>query len=57
MHSEGLRLFSRMTKAMRRRKIVRLIELCFWMVVISILCVLTALAIGWCLNKLGVGYG
>ena len=36
MHSEGLRLFTRMTKAVRRRWIVRTIELCFWMVFLSV---------------------
>lgn len=57
MHSEGLRLFSRMTKAARRRQIVRFIELCFWMVILSVGCVATALAISACLRLLGVGYG
>lgn len=55
MHSEGLRLFSRMTKAAKRRMIVRFIELCFWMVVMSIGCVGTALGISACLRLLGVG--
>ena len=55
MHSEGLRLFSRMTKAMRRRWIVRTIELCFWMVFLSVVCVATALLISQCLRLLGVG--
>ena len=57
MHSKGLRIFSRMTKAMRRRQIVRFVELCFWMVVLSVGCVVVALMIGGCLNWLGVGYG
>ena len=55
MHSEGIRVFSRMTKAARRRMIVRFIELCFWMVVISAGCVATALAISGCLKLMGVG--
>lgn len=55
MHSDGLRVFSRLTKAVRRRMIVRFIELCFWMVVISAGCVATALAISVCLRWLGVG--
>ena len=54
MHSKGMVLFPRVTKAMRRRQIVRLIELCFWMVVISIFCVLTALAMSGFLKLLGV---
>lgn len=54
MHSEGLRLFTRMTKAVRRRWIVRLIELCFWMVVMSVGCVAVALIISQCLRWLGV---
>lgn len=54
MHSEGIRLFSRMTKAARRRKIVRFIELCFWMAVMSVGCVATALIISQCLRWLGV---
>ena len=57
MHSEGLRVFSRMTKAARRRWIVRLIELCFYMAVMSIGCVATALIIAKCLQLLGVAYG
>lgn len=55
MHSEGLRLFTRMTKAVRRRWIVRTIELCFWMVFLSVGCVATALLISRCLILLGVG--
>lgn len=55
MHSEGLRVFSRMTKAARRRWIVRLVELCFYMVVMSAACVVTALAISEVLKWLGVG--
>ena len=55
MHSEGLRVFSRMTKAARRRWIVRFIELCIWMVIMSVGCVATALAISACLKALGVG--
>lgn len=55
MHSKGMILFSRMTKAMRRRYIVRFVELCFWMVVMSAGCVVTALAISACLRALGVG--
>ena len=55
MHSEGVRVFSRMTKATRRRQIVRFVELCFWMVVMSIGCVGTALGISACLRLLGVG--
>lgn len=57
MHSEGLRIFSRMTRAMRRRQIVRFIELCVYMVIMSVGCVAVALAISACLNWLGVGYG
>ena len=55
MHSEGLRLFTRMTKAVRRRWIVRLIELCAYMVIMSIGCVATALLISEALRLLGVG--
>jgi len=55
MHSKGLILFSRMTRAMRRRWIVRFVELCFYMVVMSCGCVVTALAISACLRALGVG--
>lgn len=55
MHSKGVILFSRMTKAARRRWIVRFVELCFWMVVMSVGCVFTALAISACLKWLGVG--
>ena len=55
MHSKGLILFSRMTKAMRRRWIVRYIELCFYMVVMSVGCVVTALAISAFMKWLGVG--
>lgn len=54
MHSKGIRLCSRMTLAMRRRYIVRFVELCFWMVVLSVGCVATALAISVCLKWLGV---
>lgn len=54
MHSEGLRVFSRVTKATRRRMIVRFIELCFWMVVMSIGCVATAALISGGLKLLGV---
>lgn len=57
MHSEGLRVFSRMTKAMRRRYIVRFVELCFWMVVLGVGCVAVALIISKCLALLGVAYG
>ena len=57
MHSEGLRLFSRMTKAARRRWIVKFIELCVYMVILSVGCVLAALAISACLNLMGVAYG
>lgn len=55
MHSKGMVLFSRMTTAMRRRYIIRFVELCFWMVVMSVGCVVTALAISACLRALGVG--
>ena len=55
MHSKGTILFSRMTKSTRRRYIVRFVELCFWMVVMSVGCVVTALAISACLRALGVG--
>ncbi len=57
MHSEGLRVFSRVTKAMRRRYIIRFVDLCFWMVVMSVGCVAVALAISGCLKLLGVSYG
>lgn len=57
MHSEGLRVFSRMTKAMRRRWIIRFVELCIWMVVMSVGCVVVALIISKCLAILGVAYG
>jgi len=55
MHSKGMILFSRMTRAARRRWIVRFVELCFYMVVMSCGCVVTALAISACLRALGVG--
>ena len=55
MHSNGLRVFSRMTKAARRRWIVRFIELCFYMVVMSVGCVVVALAVSGALIWLGVG--
>ena len=55
MHSGSLRLVSRVSKAARRRWIVRFIELCFYMVVMSVGCVLTALAISEVLKWLGVG--
>ena len=55
MHSGSLRLFSRVSKATRRRYIVRAIELCFWMVIMSVGCVVTALVISACLKLLGVG--
>lgn len=55
MHSEGLRMFSRMTKATRRRWIVKFIELCVCMVIMSVGCVVTALVISACLKFLGVG--
>lgn len=55
MHSEGLRMFSRMTRAARRRWIVRTIELFFWMVFLSVGCVATALIISGVLRWLGVG--
>ena len=54
MHSEGLRVFSRMTRAMRRRWIVRFVELCFYMAVMSIGFVAVALIISQCLRWLGV---
>lgn len=54
MHSNGMRLFSRMTRAMRRRYIVRFVELCVWMVIMSVGCVAVALAISACLRLLGV---
>lgn len=55
MHSEGMRIFSRMTKAARRRLIVRMIELFVYMIIMSIGCVATALIIGQGLRFLGVG--
>lgn len=55
MHSKGLVLFSRMTKATRRRWIVRFAELCIYMIVLSCGCVAVALAISACLKALGVG--
>lgn len=58
MHSEGLRLFSRMTKAARRRWIVHVIEMTltygFAMIVMSVGCVAVALIISQCLRWLGV---
>ena len=44
-----------MTKAKYRRWVVRLIELCICMVVMSVGCVITALIISACLKALGVG--
>lgn len=59
MHSEGLRLFSRMTKAAYRRWVVHLIEMAIKytaaMVIMSVGCVATALIISACLRFLGVG--
>ena len=55
MHSGSLRVFSRMTKAARRRWIVRFIELCFYMVVMSVGCVAVSLAISRALRWMGVG--
>lgn len=56
MHSNGmLRVFSRMTKAARRRMIVRFIELCIYMTIMSAGCVATALTISGLLKLLGVG--
>ena len=55
MHSDGLRVFSRMSKAVRRRWIVRFVELCIYMTGISIGCVLVALAVSQALRLLGVG--
>ena len=54
MHSKGMVLFSRMTRAMRRRWIVRFVELCFYMVVMSVGCVAVALLVSQCLKWLGV---
>lgn len=54
MHSKGMILFSRMTKATRRRWVIRFVELCFYMAVMSVGCVVTALVISACLKFLGV---
>ena len=55
MHSGSLRIFSRLTKATRRRWIVRFIELCFYMAIMSIGCVVVALVVSAALRWLGVG--
>ena len=55
MHSKGTILFSHISKATRRRYIIRFVELCFYMVIMSVGCVVTALAISACLRALGVG--
>lgn len=57
MHSKGIVLFSRMTRAARRRWIVRFVELCVYMAVIAVGCVAVALFVGKCLELLGVAYG
>lgn len=61
MHSKGMRLCSRMTRAHFRRWVIYVIEKTLKysvaMVVIACGCVFTALVIGWCLNLLGVSYG
>ena len=44
-----------MTKAARRRWIVRFVELCFYMAVMSVGCVAVALAVSACLRWMGVG--
>ena len=54
MHSKRLVLFSRMTRAARRRWIVRVVELCVYMVIMSVGCVAVALAISACLRAMGV---
>ena len=61
MHSKGIVLFSRMTRAYFRRWCVYCIEqtlkLGFAMACISVGGVLVALFIGKCLELLGVAYG
>ena len=61
LHSKGLRFCSRMTKEHYRRWVIVLIEKTIWygtaMIILSLGCVVTALIIGWCLQKLGVAYG
>lgn len=44
-----------LTKAQFRRWVVRFVELCIYMVIMSVGCVATALAIGAALKALGVG--
>ena len=61
MHSKGFRLCSRMTKEHFRRWVIYIIEKTLKystaMIIISVGCVVTALIIAWCLQKLGVAYG
>ena len=61
MHSKGMKLISGMTRTHFRRWVVYIIEKTLKysvaMIIISIGCVVTALIIAWCLNKLGVAYG
>ncbi len=45
----------RLTKAQFRRWVVRFIELCIYMVIMSVGCVATALVISAALKALGVG--
>lgn len=55
MHSKGMIIFSRMSKATRRRWIIKFVELCVYMIVLSCGCVVVALAVSACLRWLGVG--
>lgn len=61
MHSKGMKLISSMTTTCFRRWVVFIIEKTIKysvaMIIISVGCVITALIIAWCLNKLGVAYG
>lgn len=62
MHSANkTKVFSGMSKAYFRRWVIYIVEMTIKymsaMIVMSVGCVVTALAIGWFLNLLGVGYG
>ena len=54
MHSGTLKLFSSMTKAQRRRWLVRLVELAIEMAAMSVAGILVALIVSACLKALGV---
>lgn len=57
MHSDGWRLFPRLTKAILRRQVVRFVELLIYGAILSVGCVAAALFVGWALQLLGVSYG